>query len=79
MAEHLRGRAGVRPRTSASQARALYRSTLLHVFLRKRKPQRKAGSARTHGMEPAPQKHVYLTKRPEGSGPRLDLVVESHL
>lgn len=29
--------------------------------------------------EPAPQKHVYLTRSPEGSGPGLGLVIELSL
>lgn len=79
IAEHLRGRAGVRPRTSASQPRVLHCFTLLCIFLRKRRPQREAGSVRTREIEFAPRWHVYLTRKPEGSDPRPDLVVEPRL
>lgn len=40
VAEHLRRRAGVRPRTSVSKSRALHCPTPLSICLGKRKPQR---------------------------------------
>lgn len=79
IAEHLRLRAGVRPRTSVSQYRAFHCPTPLSICPRKRKAQREAGSVRRSGRTCPPPKPVYITRSPEGSSPGLGLVIESPL